>query len=418
VKKQESNLKSYSEVVRCGGCRSISLETIFDFGQVPLAGYFPKVDDSLIPLLPMQLLQCKACELYQISPDLYDSDLFSDYRYVSSIGMQSHFDELASWFVSTQNAALDSKIIEFGCNDGPLLSALSAHGFSPIGIDPATNIVDIAKAKGLRVINDFFGKEALSKYEEIQGVDFIFSSNSFAHISDIYSIAETISQSLNAGGRFIVEVQSFVSILEKNAFDFIYHEHKYYYTLKSISGLLEQFGLNLLEYWAISTHGGSYRLVFGKNTSNSNSKAYDAVARETEYLKGKKIVDCISKYRFELGKVDEYLKIESESGKRVIAFGASGRGNMLLANLPSTRSILPGVIDQSPERVGRLMAQNGVPVMSFDLINTLDYEVVLVLAWNYLDAIISKWGVADCEFVVPLPEFKVISGRSHKEIRS
>lgn len=416
VSNQEENFDRYSFVSKCGGCKSSSLETIFDFGEVPLAGYFPKVDDYIIPLLPMQLLQCKTCELYQISPDVHDSDLFRDYRYVSSIGMQSHFDEFASWFVDTQNPPPTSKIIEFGCNDGPLLSALSAHGFSPIGIDPATNIVNRAKAKGLRVINDFFGKEALSMYEEIQGVDFIFSSNSFAHISDIYSIAETISKSLNARGRFIVEVQSFVSILEKNAFDFIYHEHKYYYTLKSISTLLKQFGLNLLEHWAVSTHGGSYRLVFGKDIPNSNGTAFDAVAREEEYLQGKEIADCISKYRFELSKVDEYLKTEIESGKRVIGFGASGRGNMILANLPSTCTMLSGVIDQSPERVGRLMAQNGVPVIGFDQINTLDYDVVLVLAWNYLDAIMSKWGAADCKFVVPLPEFKVISGRSHKEI--
>ena len=411
----EVNVETYSEIIRCGGCRSKSLEITFDFGLVPLAGYFPRVDESLIPLLPMKLLQCNVCELYQISPDLLDTELFSDYRYVSSIGMQQHFDELASWFIRTQKPAQNSRIVEFGCNDGPLLTALTSQGFDPIGIDPATNIVEIARAKGLRVINDFFGTDALSKYEEIQDADFIFSSNSFAHISDIYSIAETISKSLTPEGRFIVEVQSFPSILEKNAFDFIYHEHKYYYTLKSISNLLGQFGLILLEHWAIPTHGGSYRLVFGKTSPDSNSSLTDALAWEDEFLNGKSIAECISKYKYELRKVDEFLQKEFESGKKLIAFGASGRGNMLLANLPCTRRILPAVIDQSPERIGRLMSQNGVPVTDFDQLNIKEFDVVLVLAWNHLEAIMSKCVGADCVFVVPLPEFKIISNRSHRE---
>lgn len=417
VIRQEGNIGMYTMQGKCGGCRSGSLETIFDFGQVPLAGYFPKTDEFSSPLLPMQLLQCMTCELHQISPNLSDTELFSDYRYVSSIGMKSHFEEFASWFTSTQNPPLTSRIVEIGCNDGPLLTTLSDYGFNPIGIDPASNIVQIAREKGLRVINDFFGKDALTKYQELQEVDFIISSNSFAHISDIYSIAETISNALTQGGKFVVEVQSFIKILEKNAFDFIYHEHKYYYTLKSISTLLGQFGLNLLEYLEIPTHGGSYRLVFGKNTPSSSSTILTALAREENYLKEREIGKSISKYKSELSRVDEFLQMMTESGKKVIAFGASGRGNMLLADLPYTRKILPGVIDESPERVGRLMSQNGVPVISFEQINTQQFDVILVLAWNFLDAIMSKWGAADCIFVVPLPEFKIISSQLHKEIR-
>ena len=413
---RKSKTPEYTEIVRCGACHSNSLKLVYDFGEVPLAGYFPKPEDALIPLLPMKLLQCLNCMLHQISPDISDRYLFEDYRYVSSIGMQSHFDGLASWFKQSQNPRIGSRIVEFGCNDGPLLSSLSKLGFNPVGIDPASNIVQIAKTKGLNVIDDSFGLEAVKRYPDLQNADFIFSSNSFAHITDVYEIAEAVSKALAPTGRFIVEVQSLVELLRTNAFDFIYHEHKYYYTIDSISNLLEQFGLSLIDCTALATHGGSYRLVFGKVPSQEVSEDLEKLRNEeVSFLRKKDIGLAIQKYLGELGKMDDYLDAAYRKGKRIIAFGASGRANMLLGNLPVTRKILKFVIDESPERIGRMMAQNGLPVVGFNDIDPKEYDVVVVLAWNYLREITAKWNNGKSLFVVPLPAYRIIQGQPHTD---
>lgn len=400
--------ESYTEVVNCGACRADSLTTTYDFGLVPLAGYFPKLGDAIIPLLPMKLLKCEKCELYQISPNVPDDFLFRDYRYISSIGMQNHFNELAAWFQETQTPKLNSRIVEFGCNDGPLLSSLKELGFDPVGIDPARNIVELARAKGLRVINNFFGPDALIEHEEINNADFIFSSNSFAHISDIYSIAETVSKALAPEGRFIVEVQSLVKILETNAFDFVYHEHKYYYTLKSISHLLGQFGLTLASVSNIQSHGGSYRLVFEKNRSVMNEEVVSEILKEEQFLKSMPIRQGIHKYIQLLNKVDEYLDAQNKSGQKIIAFGASGRGNMILAHLPKARRFLLSVVDESPERIGRQMAQNGIKITGLDDVKLAECDAVLVLAWNYLEVIIEKLIQFNGTYITPLPNLRII----------
>ena len=411
---KKSKLLEYSEIVRCGACHSNSLTVIHDFGEVPLAGYFPKPDEVLIPLLPMKLLQCLNCTLHQISPDISDRYLFEDYRYVSSIGMQSHFDELASWFKLSQEPRPDSRIVEFGCNDGPLLSSLMKLGFNPVGIDPASNIVQIARGKGLNVVNDFFGLGALERYPELQNVDFIFSSNSFAHITDIFEIADAVSRARAPNGRFIVEVQSLVELLRTSAIDFIYHEHKYYYTIESISNLLEKFGLTLIHCSIITTHGGSYRLVFEKALTQKNSVILEKMrSDEQHFLASNGIGHAIEKYLNELEKMDAYLGEVYRQGKRIIAFGASGRANMLLGNLPVARKILKFVIDESPERISRMMAQNGLPVVGLNGIDPKEYDVVVVLAWNYVREIIAKWNNSESLFVVPLPTYRVIQDQSH-----
>jgi hypothetical protein len=86
---------------------------------------------------------------------------------------------------------------------------------------------------------------------------------------------------------------------------------------------------------------------------------------------------------------------------------------MLLGNLPVARKILKFVIDESPERINRMMAQNGLPVVGFNRIDPKEYDVVVVLAWNYVREIIAKWNNSESLFVVPLPTYRVIQDQSH-----
>ncbi len=404
-----TKVKDVNEITICGACRSKSLKVTHDFGDVPIAGYFPMPSEPIRSLLPMKLLYCENCTLHQISPDISDDHLFQDYRYISSIGMQTHFDELAIWFQQYFEPAKESKIVELGCNDGPLLSALTTLGYSPVGVDPASNIVQLATKKGLTVINDFFSKESVSKYQELQNIDYLFSSNSFAHISDIHSVAKAVSNALGPSGLFIVEVQSFIRLIQTNAFDFVYHEHKYYYTISSISKLFNHFGLHLIDCLMTESHGGSYRLIFGK-IKPLNELSIDLLTRSEVLLEtsGEEVGMALSRYFRELRAMDDFIFKSFNQGQRIIAFGASGRGNMLLGQLPKTRKILQYVIDESPERIGRLMGQNETKIISFDEVDCEQFDIVIILAWNFKNQIIKKWRNQSSKFVVPLPFFDII----------
>jgi len=404
----KNKIYEFLDVDFCGSCGAPNLSQIYNFGKVSLAGNFPlgsEVTEKFF--IPMKLLACEKCELVQITPNVADSLLFLDYRYVSSIGMQSHFNEFAEWFFTKQYGNSTLKILEIGSNDGPLLQALKRKGFNPVGIDPAINIAKLAQDKGLAVITDYFDESALDKYGLRNSQDVVIACNSFAHISDISGIASAVSSSLKPSGIFIVEVQSLVALNRTNSFDFIYHEHKYYYTLKSISNLLYQFGLNLIDGIKINTHGGSYRLVFSKESKDKSKHLQEIELQDSSTQSIKSDLQIgIDNFFNQIELTRNFLRKCQQEGKLVIGIGASGRANMLLQYLGEDAKIIDMVLDESPERIGRRMGFTGIPIRALSEISSTQYDVVLILAWNYASEISLKIPKTNRPTIVPLPTFQ------------
>jgi len=357
----------------------------------------------------MELRSCKECQLVQINPDVSDELLFADYRYVSSVGMQTHFDAFANWFEESHLADQGSTILEIGCNDGPLLDSLTKKGYKPIGIDPASNIVRQASQKGLTVICDFFNLESIEEHKLVNNCDVLISCNSFAHISDIDLVAKSVAHALKPTGVFIVEIQSLYDLVESKAFDFVYHEHKYYYSIVSISNLLRRHGLYLVDGMEIATHGGSMRLVFSKRKHDKSENLEKMIEKENSVdLSPPAIEIAINSFMNEIQKLKKFLRSSSEKNQVCVGVGASGRANMLLNYLLPEAKVIEAVYDESPERIRREMALSEIPVKELAEASELAPANVLVLAWNYSEVLINKWPNQKSTFVVPLPEFTVV----------
>jgi len=194
---------------KCACCGGKKFNTLYDFGEIPLAGSFPlEQDKDKIIRYPLAIITCPNCKLVQTDTLIEPEVLFKDYRYVSSVGMQKHFNQYADWLITEEKITPDSQILEFGCNDGPLLDALNKKGIrNTVGIDPATNIVKLGRKKGLNLVNDFFNYEFVSNLNWDNKFDYILASNTFAHITDINSVVKAVEFSLKEDGKFIFEVQ-------------------------------------------------------------------------------------------------------------------------------------------------------------------------------------------------------------------
>ena len=394
-------------LIACQSCGLVNLLEIYNFGKVPLAGYFPRKNDmNTWPLIDMLLLKCDECQLFQIYPDVPDNDLFEDYRYLSSVAMQQHFDNFADWFVNKFKPNNKTKILEIGSNDGPLLHSLKIRGLNAIGIDPAVNIAKKAQDRGLKVIIDSFGQTSVEIHNLKEQFDYIISCNSFAHISNIDSVAASVSSSLNASGIFIVEVQSFYDLLKHSSFDFIYHEHKYYYNIESISNLLKRHNLHLIDAKKIDTHGGSYRLVFSKSSEIKSSTLIALLNLEKSGKFSKNtVVESIENFMHQLKQFEFFLQELKRSNKKIIGFGASGRANMVLGYMSDPKLFIDAMYDESQERVGRYMANSGIIVKGMDSLVEEEYDICVVFAWNYAKAIIAKWPHSGKRLIVPFPNF-------------
>ena len=393
-------MKLHEEVTKCASCLSQSLMLIHDFGYSPLAGYFPKPGEvSEENRIPMQLKKCSNCELVQISPSVDDELLFKDYRYLSRFAMNSHFEELANWLLE-KFGSNNLQVLEIGSNDGTLLDKLKSGGMQVVGVDPAENVASYAASRGHQIYCEYFSDDFVKESKIENSFDLIISCNSFAHISEIRKVSKGVSLALKDDGFFVVEVQAWPELVRVGAFDFVYHEHRYYYDLHSISNLLSQFGLFLIYAEIVKSHGNSYRLIFQKNIVGKSSSK---VLKSEESLSYEQIKMGINFFLNAIATTKQKLITLSSEHKRIVAFGASGRGNMILAQFSTTSEILT-VFDESPERIGREMAFTGIPVRDFRELNEFEYDACLILAWNHAEEIIKKWPHQGKLLIVPFPE--------------
>lgn len=392
---------------KCAGCNSSKFDVVYDFGNIPLAGSFPlEKDKNCVENYPLSIIMCPNCKLVQTDTLIDPQILFKDYRYISSIGMQKHFDQYADWLIDKEKLNNNSQILEFGCNDGPLLDALKQRGIkNTIGIDPATNIVELGRKKNLNLIDDFFnygfakGKGWGSKY------DYILASNTFAHITDINSVVKGIEYSLKKDGKFIFEVQYLVDLVDKLQFDFMYHEHLYYYTLTSLNNLLSKHGLKIIDVERIPIHSGSIRVIATKDLSViRNSKVDELMEDEKQY-------NDLDNFSKSIGKSLEGLTLflSKHKDKKIIGYGASGRANVVVGTLNLDSRDVKYMIDESPERYNRFTSNGKIPIYPPNKIED-DVDFILIFAWNFADMIIEKTKHLGIPYIIPFPQIKIING--------
>ena len=401
-------MTTYRERISCESCGHTEFDVIFDFGEVPLAGSFPKEPDAKINSYPLKIIKCKHCGLVQTNVLIPPKTLFKDYRYISSVGMQNHFNSFADWLVRTQKITPNSKVLEFGCNDGPLLDALKYRGIhNTIGVDPATNIVELGRKKSLNIINDFFNYNFAKKKEWGNKFDLILASNTFAHIEDINSVIKGVHYSLKPKGRFIFEVQYLVDLVDKFQFDFMYHEHLFYYTVTSLKPLLSKYGLKIIDVESIPIHSGSIRVVTTKDTSESKKEVVDGfIEIEKDYKDLSKFSNKIAIALNDLGAQLGYIK---EMNKTVAGYGASGRANVVTSTKDWDTNDLMYIVDESPERYDRFTSNGKIPIFNPEILEVHPPDYILILAWNFADMIIEKTKHLGIPYIIPFPEVKYIN---------
>jgi SAM-dependent methyltransferase len=393
---------------QCRGCSGRSLETVFDFGPVPLAGAFLAGPEAIADeqRFPLQVHVCRTCALVQILDPIDPDVLFRDYAFSSStVGpLVQHFDNYAAWLVQRLKPRT---VIEFGCNDGILLTLLRARGVTAVGVDISENITAMARDKGLDVITGYFDpKTAASIASRIGPADVVTGSNAFAHNDHPEVILEAASAALSDRGRLCLEVMYAGDLLEQLQWDTLYHEHLTFYSLSSLQTLLGRYGFEVEHAERIPMHGGSLRVAAVRRgaapTAASVAEIFDYERKsgldhaETWLDFGKRIVR----------KIDVVKRVFGELGrqKRIWGYGAAGKATMWVN--ACEMDYLQGMVDASPLRAGKLMPGTHTPILFPDEFTRANPDYVFITAWNYAGVITGKEGWYKGVWAVPLPDLR------------
>ena len=385
---------------------------------MPIAGAFIKREEfGLDHSYPLTVVFCRNCKEVQILEVIDAEAYYKDYRFLASTTKThtEHFKEYARE-MKERFLKKDALVVEFGSNDGILLKPFQELGVKAIGVEPATNVANIAISKGCEVINDFFNQKIAGRIEDEHGkADFICGNNVFAHMDDIQEVMKTIVQLLKNDGVFVFEVHYLLDLIEQYQYDMIYHDHMMYHSLAALSYLMKLYNMEIFDVKRIPIHCGSIRvyaqMVGGPYAIDSGVSGLKTLEKERELDKEKTFLDFGKEVYRKRDKIRSFIQNLKKEGKRIIGYGASGRATIHLNFCDFGPGIIEYIIDASPERYGRFVPGTRNPIYSPEILQEDKPDYALLFAYNYLSEIINKEKTfleRGGKFIVPVPEPKII----------
>ncbi len=405
--------------MNCRGCGYPIIKFI-SLGQMPLANSFLEREQvSLEKKYDLSVGFCPKCYLAQLMDTIPPEELFSDYVYFSSTSdsFLKHCEESASYLSKKLDLNKQSLVLEIASNDGAQLQFFKNLGIQVLGIDPAKNIAFVANQKGIPTIAEFFNFDFANNLKTKKGIaaDLIFGANVLAHVPQIVNFAKGVKKILKSKGSAVFEFP-YVSGLMEGKFDTIYHEHVFYFSLIALINLFKTAGLELYDVEITPVQGGSLRIYVslpGNFLISENVK--NLVAQEI-----KNGFDKIETYqRVEEGAIKlkektlELLEGIKSRGKKIVAYSAPAKGNILLNYLGIGKNYLDFIVDKSKAKQGLYAPGTHLQVHLLEKIYQEKPDYLLILCWNILTEVINMPELQEYKkdggkFIVLIPQIKVI----------
>ncbi|MCH8904440.1 MAG: class I SAM-dependent methyltransferase [Bacteroidetes bacterium] len=406
----------------CRFCGKELKHLFIDLGESPLANSLLAANqlDVKEEFLPLKLFICDNCFLVQQVEEKDPKQIFkSDYAYFSSYS--SSWLEHASNYVNliTEKLELDSDsfVVEIASNDGYLLQYFLDKQIPVLGIEPAENVAEAAKSKGINTLVQFFDASlAETMIDEGKHADLIVCNNVLAHVPAINDFVHGLKKLLKQDGVVTLEFPYLVDLIEQNQFDTIYHEHYSYFSFFSVKQIIEKQGLRIFDVEKLKTHGGSLRLFLCHTEDDSRPDVPGPAQLLKEELEiGINKLDFYSGFDKKVEKVrsslKDFLLKQSEQGNLVAAYGAAAKGNTLLNYCGINDKLIAFVADASPHKQNKFLPGSHIPVVDESQIKKDKPTYVVILPWNIKEEItqqleyIREWGG---KFVIPVPELEII----------
>jgi hypothetical protein len=406
---------------KCRLCGSPLTRTFVDIGMSPLCeSYVPEEKlDGAEAFYPLHVRICDACLLVQLPAYVAGEDIFSDYAYFSSYSDSwvAHAKRYAEAMTERLGLTADSLVTEVASNDGYLLQHFHATGIPVLGVEPAANVAEAARAKDIRTEVAFLGAETGREIARQYGrADLVAGNNVFAHVPDIRGFAAGLRALVKDDGTVTLEFPHLLRLIERRQYDTIYHEHYSYLSLLTASRALATAGLRVIDVDELDTHGGSLR-VYAKPDESAGEPAerVKAVLAEEEAA-GLHTVEGHEGFAPAVLKIKSdlvsFLLDAAREGRTVAGYGAPGKGNTLLNHCGIRSDLLSYTVDRSPVKQGKFLPGTHIPIYAPERLAETKPDYILVLPWNLRDEIsqqlsyVGSWGG---KLVVPIPELEIIS---------
>jgi SAM-dependent methyltransferase len=405
----------------CRFCGAALQHTFVDLGMSPLCESYVPADrvNAMEPFYPLHAKVCSSCLLVQLEEFVTADAIFSEYAYFSSYSDSwvAHARTYVEMAIERFGLDDSSLVMELASNDGYLLQHVVARGIPALGVEPAANVAEVARERGIETVVEFFGRDLARRLAgEGRVADLLAANNVMAHVPDVNDFVGGIAIVLAPDGVATIEVPHLLRLVESNQFDTIYHEHFSYFSLLTARKLLEAHGLQLFDVDELKSHGGSLRLYAQR--ADTGRHAVTSAVGELAQRERALGFDTLAGHRSFSQQVNEtkwrlleFLIARRREGKRIAGYGAPGKGNTLLNFCGIRTDLLEYTVDRNPYKQGQFLPGTHIPIKHPEALESDRPDYILILPWNLKQEIVEQlayaraWGA---QFVVPIPEVQVL----------
>ena len=405
----------------CRFCSAPLSKSFVDLGMSPLCQTHITAEqlNSIENFYPLHAYVCEQCFLVQLGEYVAPDEIFTDYHYFSSYSdswlrhCQTYCQHMAADFGITKG----KKVIELASNDGYLLQYFVQQGVSVLGIEPADNVAQVARAKGVPTDSVFLGeataRDTVARWGQ---ADLVLGNNVLAHVPDLNDFVKGMSVLLGDDGLLTMEFPHLLELMQHNQFDTIYHEHFSYFSFTTVEKVYAAHGLRLFDVQTLPTHGGSIRIYGCHASSNKypmNSRVAAMKQREAQF--GINQLSTYSSFAQQViqtkrNLLDVLINLKRQ-GKSIVGYGAPGKGNTLLNYCGIRSDFLDFTVDRNPYKQGKYTPGTHIPIYAPERIKEVKPDYLFLLPWNLRNEIIEQhsyirtWGG---KFIVPIPKVELL----------
>ncbi len=405
---------------RCRVCDA-AIAPFMSFGRMPIANGFLKPEEAskeyFFELAPAF---CGTCGMFQLLEQPRPEKMFHEqYAFYSSTSryMQAHFEAFAHDLMDGVLAGRnDPFVVELGSNDGIMLGHFRKRGLRHLGVEPSTNVAEVARNQGIATISAFFDRKLADEIAAGHGgADAILAANVMCHIPDLSGVAAGVQRLLKPDGVFIFEDPYLGDMIGKTSYDQIYDEHVFIFSANSVRRAFARFGFELVDVAPQITHGGSMRYTLAPKGSRQVSEKVDAqLAKEAALALDRPETYARFKANCENSRAALMQTLERlrTQGKRVVGYGATSKSTTVINYCGITPTHVEFISDTTPIKQGRLSPGAHIPVRPYGEFVKHYPDYALLFAWNHAAEIREKetgFVAAGGRWIVYVPEVAIVS---------
>ena len=402
------------KIKNCRSCKSTHLIKVYSLGKQSLTGVFPPKKNTNITKGDLSMIICNRCKLLQLQHNFNPDEMYGgNYGYMSSLNksMVSHLKMKALNLKKKYNLKIKNNILDIGSNDGTFLSYFNKK-FKLFGCDPTIKKFKNFYRKDIKQIPLFFS----SKHFENKKFDLITSISMFYDLPDPLDFAQQIHSILHEKGIWHIELSYMPMMIKNTSYDTICHEHLEYYSLKSLKYLLDRANLKIVNLSFNQINGGSIELDIVKKKSTHKEcthlinwvleseklNKYNDIERQKAFFK-----EC-KNHKYLLKKLLLTLK---KQNKKILGYGASTKGNVLLQYCGINSKILDNIAEVNKFKFNKFTPGTKIKIISEKKAKQKKPDYLLVLPWHFKDHIVKreqKFLKEGGKLIFPLPDIEII----------